>query len=118
MSKQDMIELEGTVVEALPNATFIGFTGTPVFEENAHNEITTETLFGDMLHKYTIANGIPDKNVLGFDPYMVETYQQDELRELVAFHEINKRIKDDPDYAGREIKSLDEIEDDENLMKI
>lgn len=107
-----------SIKNAFPRAILFGFTGTPVFEENAHNEITTETLFGDMLHKYTIANGIPDKNVLGFDPYMVETYQQDELRELVAFHEINKKIKDNPTYAGREIKNIDDIEGDEELMKI
>lgn len=107
-----------SIKHTFPRAILFGFTGTPVFVENAHNEITTETLFGDMLHKYTIANGIPDKNVLGFDPYMVRTYQDDELRELVAFHEINKKIKDDPAYAGREIKCLDDIEGNEDLMKI
>ena len=107
-----------SIKHTFPRAILFGFTGTPVFVENAHNEITTETLFGDMLHKYTIANGIPDKNVLGFDPYMVETYQQDELRELVALHEISKRIKDDPAYAGRKIESIDDIEGDEELKKI
>ena len=49
------------IKNTFPRALLFGFTGTPVFEENAKNEITTETLFGDMLHKYTIANGIPDK---------------------------------------------------------
>jgi type I restriction enzyme R subunit len=32
--------------------------------------MTTEVIFGDMLHKYTLASGIPDKNVLGFDLYL------------------------------------------------
>lgn len=107
-----------SIKHTFPRAILFGFTGTPVFDENAKNEITTETLFGDMLHKYTIANGIPDNNVLGFDPYMVRTYQDDELRELVAFHEINKRIKDDPDYEGKVVKSIDDIEGDDELMKI
>lgn len=107
-----------SIKHKFPRAILFGFTGTPVFEENAKNEITTETLFGDMLHKYTIANGIPDGNVLGFDPYMVETYQEDELRELVAFHEINKKLKEDPSYDGHEVTSLDEIEGNEELMKI
>lgn len=107
-----------SIKHTFPRGIMFGFTGTPVFEENARDEITTETLFGDMLHKYTIANGIPDKNVLGFDPYMVKTYQDDELRELVAFHEINKALKADPSYTGPEVTSLDEIEDNEKLMQI
>ena len=34
---------------------------------------TTTSVFGDELHRYSIADGIRDKNVLGFDPYMVCT---------------------------------------------
>lgn len=75
-----LIDIKNT----FPRALLFGFTGTPVFEENAHNEIMTETLFGDMLHKYTIANGIPDHNVLGFDPYRINTYDDNELREKAA----------------------------------
>lgn len=84
-----------SIKHTFPRALLFGFTGTPVFEENAKHEITTETLFGDMLHKYTIASGIPDGNVLGFDPYMVKTYDDDELRELVAFHQIDLRLKEE-----------------------
>ena len=58
------------IQHTFPKALLFGFTGTPVFRENAKKEVTTETLFGDMLHKYTIAHAIPDKNVLGFDVYM------------------------------------------------
>ena len=32
-------------------------------------------VFGDCLHRYSIADGIRDGNVLGFDPYMVLTYR-------------------------------------------
>lgn len=94
-----------TIKRTFPKALFFGFTGTPVFEENAHNEITTGTLFGDMLHKYTIANGIPDGNVLGFDPYRINTYDDEELREKAAF-------------ARLRVHSLEEIEDDEDAMRI
>lgn len=55
----------------------------------------TETIFGDMIHKYTIANGIPDHNVLGFDPYMVRTYDDNELREKVAFSTEGKQHRGD-----------------------
>jgi len=44
-----------------------GFTGTPIFAENADNQYqTTEQLFGDKLHTYTIVDAINDKNVLKF----------------------------------------------------
>lgn len=111
-----------SIKHTFPRALLFGFTGTPVFEENAKHEITTETLFGDTLHKYTIASGIPDGNVLGFDPYMVKTYDDDELRELVAFHQIDLKLKErNPDEPAKK-KSTEEylklIDGDEELRKI
>lgn len=96
-----LIDIKNT----FPRALLFGFTGTPVFEENAHNEIMTETLFGNMLHKYTIANGIPDRNVLGFDLYRINTYDDNELREKAAF-------------AQLKVKNIEEIEGDEEKMAI
>ena len=110
------------IKNTFPRALLFGFTGTPVFEENAKNEITTETLFGDMLHKYTIANGIPDGNVLGFDPYMVHTFDDNDLREMVAFYHIDKKLKDrNPDEPHRKRtpeEYLKLIENDDELHKI
>lgn len=82
------------IKRTFPRALLFGFTGTPVFKENAKNEIRTEDLFGNTLHKYTIANGITDGNVLGFDPYKVCTFPENELRELVAFHQIDLKLKE------------------------
>ncbi|WP_436358392.1 DEAD/DEAH box helicase family protein [Mycoplasma sp. 480] len=48
------------------NAIFIGFTGTPIHWVNQKNELTTEQVFGPLLHKYTIINGLEDGNVLRF----------------------------------------------------
>jgi type I restriction enzyme R subunit len=111
-----------SIKHTFPRALLFGFTGTPVFEENAKNEITTETLFGDMLHKYTIASGIPDKNVLGFDPYMVNTYDDDELCELVAFHQIDLKLKDRNPDEPLQKKTTEEymklVSEDEELGKI
>ena len=111
-----------SIKRTFPRALLFGFTGTPVFEENAKNEITTKTLFGNGLHKYTIANGIPDGNVLGFDPYMVETYDEDELRELVAFHQIDLKLKernpDEPISKKTTEDYLKLIDKDEELGKI
>lgn len=39
-------------------------------------------VFGDELHRYTIADGIRDKNVLDFDPSMVMTHRDRDLREI------------------------------------
>lgn len=115
-------EMLMSIKYTFPRAILFGFTGTPVFEENAKNEITTETLFGDMLHKYTIANGIPDKNVLGFDPYMVNTYDEDELRELVAFRQIDLKLKERNPEEPVKKKTTEEylqlIHDDEELAQI
>lgn len=58
-----------------PKAQLFGFTGTPIFEENAtYNKIdgtigsyvTTEDVFQKQLHAYTITNAIEDRNVLRF----------------------------------------------------
>ena len=63
-----------TIKNTFPNALFFGFTGTPVFCENEKSLSTTTDIFGDELHRYSIADGIRDKNVLGFDPTMVCVY--------------------------------------------
>jgi type I restriction enzyme R subunit len=41
----------------------------------------TSTIFGDELHRYSIADGLRDKNVLGFDPYRIamEFYLKEKL---------------------------------------
>lgn len=75
------------IKETLPDALFFGFTGTPIHDENQRKHSTTATLFGDELHRYSIADGIRDQNVLGFDPEMVETYKASDLRKQVALSE-------------------------------
>ena len=73
-----------TIRDTFPSAMFFGFTGTPIHEENQKKMNTTSTIFGDELHRYSIADGIRDKNVLGFDPYMVKTYRDADIRNAVA----------------------------------
>lgn len=67
-------EMLFTIKGTFPNALFFGFTGTPIQKENQKKNNTTAMVFGNELHRYSIADGIRDKNVLGFDPYMVKTY--------------------------------------------
>lgn len=68
------------------NAMFFGFTGTPIHDENQKNMNTTATVFGDELHRYSIADGIRDGNVLGFDPVMVTTFDDSKVRKAVALY--------------------------------
>lgn len=72
------------IKETFPNAIFFGFTGTPVFEENAKKSNDQTDVFGNELHRYSIADGIRDKNVLGFDPYKVLTFRDKDVRQAVA----------------------------------
>lgn len=73
-----------TIKNTFPNAIFFGFTGTPIQEENQKKMNTTTTVFGNELHRYSIADGIRDKNILGFDPYKVTTYRDSDVRRAVA----------------------------------
>ena len=73
-----------TIKDTFSSAIFFGFTGTPIKDENQKKMNTTTTVFGEELHKYTIADGIRDKNVLGFDPYQILTYKDRDLRLAVA----------------------------------
>ena len=62
------------------NAQMFGFTGTPIFADNANkNDLgkrTTKDLFEDCLHKYVITDAIKDENVLKFSVEYVGRYKQ------------------------------------------
>lgn len=73
-----------TIKETFPRAIFFGFTGTPIHDENNRHNNTTATVFGNELHRYSIADGIRDKNVLGFDPVKCPTFKDSDLRKAVA----------------------------------
>ena len=73
------------IKEFFPKAQLFGFTGTPIFEENAtYTQITgeeaqyktTQDVFQHELHTYTITNAIEDKNVLRFH---IDYYKPDDL---------------------------------------
>ncbi|OYU95640.1 MAG: deoxyribonuclease HsdR [Bacteroidetes bacterium B1(2017)] len=64
------------------NIQLFGFTGTPIFADNAvKNELgkrTTTELFGECLHKYVITDAIKDENVLKFSVEYVGRYKRKE----------------------------------------
>lgn len=65
-----------------PSSQMFGFTGTPIFEENAgSNEFgkrTTTMLFDKCLHKYVITDAIRDENVLKFSVEYISTFKKKE----------------------------------------
>ncbi len=64
------------------NAQLIGFTGTPIFPENAlgnqYGKRTTGELFNSILHKYVITDAINDDNVLKFSVEYIGRYREKE----------------------------------------
>lgn len=85
--KEDKEGMLVRVKKTFPKALFFGFTGTPIHEENQVNSNTTTDVFGNELHRYSIADGIRDGNVLGFDPYKVSTFKDGELREKISLQQ-------------------------------
>lgn len=73
-----------TVKQTFPKALFFGFSGTPIQIENLKKGNTTTDVFGDELHRYSIADGIRDRNVLGFDPDKMLTFKENDCRTAVA----------------------------------
>lgn len=88
-------EMLADIKTTFPTALYFGFTGTPIYEENQKHMNTTNTVFGNELHRYSIADGIRDKNVLGFDPYKVITFNDQDIRKQVALQQAN--AKDEAD---------------------
>ena len=64
------------IMKFFDNAQIFGFTGTPIFTENAVDGHTTKEIFGNCLYKYHIKDAIADENVLGF---LVEYYHGNEV---------------------------------------
>jgi len=72
-------ETHGKITEFFAKSQLFGFTGTPIFADNASkNELgkrTTKDLFGNCLHKYVITDAIRDENVLRFGIEYVGKYK-------------------------------------------
>lgn len=93
-----------------PNAQLFGFTGTPIFDENATYQIRegeegsykiTQDIFEKQLHAYTITHAIDDKNVLRFhiDYYKGKGKIQTKPGEAIAQQAVVEAILDKHDAA-------------------
>lgn len=102
-----------------PRAQLFGFTGTPIFEQNAsYKRIegdeqtlkTTQDLFQQSLHEYTITHAIEDQNVLRFhvDYYKSDGKNAPKLGETLAKRAVVDAIlaKHDAATGGRRFNAL------------
>ncbi|CAI8775711.1 type I restriction enzyme, R subunit [Methylococcus capsulatus] len=107
------------IKEFFPNAQLFGFTGTPIFEQNAsYQQIegqqasykTTADIFQQQLHAYTITHAIEDRNVLRFhvDYYKPEGKNKPKPGEALAKRAIVEAIlaKHDAATNGRKFNAL------------
>lgn len=87
------------ITDYFSHAQLFGFTGTPIFADNAaKNDLgkrTTKDLFGECLHKYTIQEAIKDENVLKFKIEYVGRY---------------KKKQDSPNFQDFEVEAIDKQE--------
>lgn len=76
------------------NCQMFGFTGTPIFEDNAgkneYGRRTTKNLFEDCLHKYVITNAIKDQNVLKFSIEYISTFKRKDHIEDIEIEAIDE----------------------------
>lgn len=90
------------IKHVFPKAFFFGFSGTPIQDENRKKGCTTADVFGEELHRYSIADGIRDGNVLGFDKYRVLTFKEQDMRRAVALEQCH--ATDEKEIFGNEEK--------------
>jgi len=107
------------IKDFFPNAQLFGFTGTPIFGDNASkvkiedqtaSDITTEDVFQKQLHAYTITHAIEDQNVLQFH---VDYFKADGKDKDKATGEVKQQavvdailVKHDIATAGRKFNAV------------
>jgi type I restriction enzyme, R subunit len=103
------------IKEFFGNSQMFGFTGTPIFADNANkNELgkrTTKDLFEDCLHKYVITDAIKDENVLKFSVEYVGRYKWRDERPFVS-------TESNIDIEVEDIDTQELMEDSTRLDKI
>lgn len=97
-------EMNAQIKKAFKKYLLFGFTGTPIMEKNTtkdifiqsdgrvlKNALTTQSIFNERLHSYTIANAIKDKNVLPFKVDYVNVLPKFKNEERNLFDENNEK---------------------------
>lgn len=127
------------ITHTFKNYHIFGFTGTPIFAKNAYGDQhtapqTTEQIFGDKLHTYTIVNAIADKNVLPFRIDYIRTTHEaadvndekvllapERIRQVVQYileHFAQKTKRNEKLYAFRSLQNIAEAASARNRLGI
>ena len=105
-------EMHQEITKAFKKYHLFGFTGTPIFAENAYTGgkadlKTTEQAFGEQLHTYTIVDAIADKNVLPFRIDYIRTMKkQEDIRDSKVWDINREKALQDPTRITRIVKYI------------
>lgn len=99
------------LVKLFPKSLWYGFTGTPIFAENARDAFgdlprTTKEQYGDVLHEYTVKEAIHDESVLGFQIEHLSTFTDDSLNDTL-----------NENYPDKDVYNLDETDKEALIVK-
>ncbi len=103
-------DMHRAIVKKFKKHHMFGFTGTPIFPDNAGairnvEFTTTEGAFGDQLHSYTIVDAIRDGNVLPFKVDYIRTMHEEEE---IADEQVNNIDRERALMAPERIKLISE----------
>lgn len=110
------------ISEFFVQSLWYGFTGTPIFKENAKKEQgnlprTTQQLYGERLHEYTVKEAIHDRAVLGFQVEYKSTFSEEELdRTIIQLADENKLDVDALELEEKEAKLPKSVYSNEEHM--
>ena len=105
-------EMHQAITKAFKKYHLFGFTGTPIFAVNASSSgrpdmRTTEQVFGERLHAYTIVDAIRDRNVLPFKVDYVSTMREAEQIEDKKVSDIDReRALQDPERITKIVEYI------------
>lgn len=105
------------IQKAFPNSSWIGYTGTPIFDSSTSRD-STPAVFGDCLHSYTIREAIADKNVLGFKVDYLTTLSEETIRDkyLPEFYR-NEHPEWSEEIIEEKIANMTEADMDDSVSK-
>jgi len=109
------------IKKVLPNSTWFGLTGTPIFEENKKQENgtfarTTSQQYGPLLHSYTTKNAMDDEAVLGFQVEYHSLITEEDQEAIVA--QINNGELVEDQLEQEKLLPRELYETDEHIRKM
>ncbi|WP_374286027.1 DEAD/DEAH box helicase family protein [Lactococcus sp.] len=109
------------IKKELPQSTWFGLTGTPIFEQNQKQENgaygrTTEQQYGPLLHAYTTKNAMDDEAVLGFSVEYHSLLTDGEQEELIS--RINDDVVPEEKLAQEALMTSEVYENDQHITAL